>query len=245
MIESENSAAVIITGGGQRIGLAFAKSLIKHNIKVIVTYRTQRESIQALTDLGADCYKVDLTDQAQRDDFISDIKKNHTQLRAIIHNASAWTPESSEQLHTDTLAQNMLIHVTAPYILNLELSSLLHSYAKQYKTMADIIHMTDYVVEKGSKKHIAYAASKAALANMTLSFATQFAPRIKVNNIAPALLMFNEHDDDDYKAKAARKSLLPAAPGPQEATDTLHYIFNSQYVTGRTFALDGGRQLKG
>ncbi len=239
------SAAVIITGGGQRIGLAFAKSLLERGIKVIVTYRTERESIKTLTNLGADCYKVDLTHKTERDNFIHAIKENHTQLRGIIHNASSWTPESSNQSHTDTLEHNMQIHVTAPYVLNLELSDLLLTYAKQHKTMADIIHMTDYVVEKGSKKHIAYAASKAALANMTLSFATQLAPHIKVNNIAPALLMFNEHDNDTYKAKAAKKSLLPAAPGAKEATSTLHYIFNSQYITGRTFALDGGRQLKG
>jgi dihydromonapterin reductase/dihydrofolate reductase len=48
------------------------------------------------------------------------------------------------------------------------------------------------VVERGSDKHIAYAASKAALDNMTRSFARKLAPEIKVNAIAPSLIMFNE-----------------------------------------------------
>ena len=52
---------------------------------------------------------------------------------------------------------------------------------------SDIIHITDYVVERGSDKHIAYAASKAALDNMTRSFARKLAPEIKVNAIAPSL----------------------------------------------------------
>ena len=45
---------------------------------------------------------------------------------------------------------------------------------------SDIIHITDYVRERGSDKHIAYAASKAALDNMSRLFARKLAPEIKV-----------------------------------------------------------------
>ena len=48
--------------------------------------------------------------------------------------------------------------------------------------MADIIHISDYVAEKGSK-HIAYAAGKAALNNLTLSFSAMLAPKVKVNTV--------------------------------------------------------------
>mgnify|MGYP003587194052 CR=1 FL=1 len=47
----------------------------------------------------------------------------------------------------------------------------------------DGVPITDYVVERGSDKHIAYAASKATLDNMTRSFARKLAPEIKVNAI--------------------------------------------------------------
>jgi dihydromonapterin reductase/dihydrofolate reductase len=104
--------------------------------------------------------------------------------------------------------------------------------------------MTDYVQDTGSKKHIAYAASKAALHNLTLSFATLLAPNVKVNSIAPALLMFNEHDSDDYKAKSLQKSLLQICPGAQEAVKAMNYLFDCDFVTGQTMHLDGGRHLK-
>lgn len=73
----------------------------------------------------------------------------------------------------------------------------------------DIIHISDYVAQKGSKKHIAYAASKAALDNLTLSFAAKLAPGVKVNGIAPALMLFNEQDDSAYRQKALAKHYCP------------------------------------
>ncbi len=66
---------------------------------------------------------------------------------------------------------------------------------------------------EGSDKHIAYAASKAALDNMTRSFARKLAPDVKVNAIAPALIMFNTGDDEAYRQQALTKSLMQIAQG--------------------------------
>ncbi len=104
----------------------------------------------------------------------------------------------------------MQIHVHAPYLLNHALEDLLRGHGH---AASDIIHITDYVVERGSDKHIAYAASKAALDNMTRSFARKLAPEIKVNAIAPSLIMFNEGDDEAYRQQALDKSLMKIAPG--------------------------------
>jgi dihydromonapterin reductase/dihydrofolate reductase len=138
----------------------------------------------------------------------------------------------------------MHIHAKVPYIINSHLSTLLQNFAvSSENSKADIIHMTDYIVEKGSKKHIAYAASKAAAHNLSLSFSAKFAPFIKVNSIAPAMLMFNEYDSDEYKKLALKKSLMQLVPGEQEGVKAIRYLLDSDYMTGRTLAIDGGRHL--
>lgn len=98
------------------------------------------------------------------------------------------------------------------------------------------------MVERGSDKHIAYAASKAALDNMTRSFARKLAPEVKVNSIAPSLILFNEHDDAEYRQQALNKSLMKTAR--REVIDTVDYLLTSCFVTGRSFPLDGGRHLR-
>ena len=134
----------------------------------------------------------------------------------------------------------MQVHANAPYRLNFALAKCL----KNEGGFSDIIHMTDYVQDKGSKKHIAYAASKAALHNLTLSFSALLAPHTKVNSIAPALVMFNDDDSEEYREKALQKSLLQTCPGSQEAVKAVNYLLNSDYVTGQTLHLNGGRHLK-
>lgn len=231
---------ILITGAGRRIGLALAHHFLSQHHPVIVSYRTEYDAIEGLRKAGAVCIQADFATDDGILAFADKVKSTTDGLRAIVHNASAWLAETPETSLSETLAAMMQIHVHAPYLLNHALQDLLcgHGHAA-----SDIIHFTDYVVERGSDKHIAYAASKAALDNMTRSFARKLAPEVKVNAIAPSLIMFNDHDDAEYRQKALNKSLMKIAPGEKEVIDLIDYLLTSRYVTGRSFGVDGGRPL--
>lgn len=232
---------VLITGGGRRIGLALAHHLLSQQHPVIVSYRTRYPAIDQLERSGAFCIEADFSTDEGILGFAETVKHHTTGLRAIIHNASDWRAEKHSASLPDVLSQMLQIHVHAPYLLNHALEGLLRGFGH---AASDIIHFTDYVVERGSDKHIAYAASKAALDNMTRSFAKKLAPEVKVNAIAPSLILFNEGDDAQYRQEALNKSLMKIAPGEKEIIDLVDYLLTSCYVTGRSFAVDGGRPLR-
>ena len=125
-----------------------------------------------------------------------------------MHNASDWLREEPGH-EAEAFTRMVNVHMLAPYLINLHCRPLL-----ERSTPADIVHITDDVARRGSANRVAYCASKAGLENLTLSFAAQFAPRIKVNAIAPALVMFQEHDDATYREKTLAKSALGIEPGP-------------------------------
>ena len=208
------NSPVLITGGAQRLGLAIAKHLLSQQYEVIITYRSKKPALDELIALGARVMHADFSTQSGIENAIVQVQSMTSTLRAIVHNASDWEQESSDTPPADLINKMMQVHASAPYQLNLALEPLLMATEQ----VTDIIHMTDYVQSKGSQKHIAYAASKAALHNLTLSFAAKLAPRVKVNSIAPALLMFNEHDSEKYRARALKKSVLEICPGPDEAS---------------------------
>ncbi len=229
---------ILITGVGQRVGLHLARTFVGRGQPVIGTYRSRRASIDELAGLGVELHRCDFYEPGQVQDLIGAVAARHERLRAIIHNASDWLPDSADHPPEEILRRMMAIHVAAPYQINLGLADLLKAGA-----LSDIVHLGDYVSGRGSKKHIAYAASKAAQDNLTLSFAALLAPEVKVNSIAPALVLFNEDDDADYREKTLRKSLMRREGGLEEMQHQVDYVLDSQYVTGRIIHMDGGRHL--
>jgi dihydromonapterin reductase/dihydrofolate reductase len=204
---SDSLAPIVITGGARRLGLAAALALGGEGRSVVITYRKHRPLLRDLRQQGIITLHADFATDDGVLRFAEQLHRRFDSLRAIIHNASEWLPEGGLDADRIVMRRMMQIHVTAPYLLNRECGSLLRRYGELHGC-ADIIHMSDYVAGTGSRKHIAYAASKAALDNLTLSFASDFAPLVKVNSIAPALLMFRQEDDASYREKAAKKSLL-------------------------------------
>jgi len=235
---SQPPAPVLLTGASRRVGLHCAQRLLDAGQPLIVSYRSERESIAMLRERGALAIQADFASEAGILAFIAELREHTDCLRAIVHNASDWLREEPGH-EAEAFARMVNVHMLAPYLINLHCRDLL-----ERSTPADIVHITDDAARRGSANRIAYCASKAGLENLTLSFAAQFAPRIKVNAIAPALVMFHPHDDDAYRAKTLAKAALGIEPGPEVIYQSLRYLLDNPYVTGTSLCVNGGRHLK-
>lgn len=235
---SMHSAPILITGASQRIGLHCAERLLDSGQPVIISYRSERPGVGKLRERGAICLPADFASEAGILAFIDLLKQHTDRLRAIVHNASAWLNETPGH-EAEAFQQLFSVHMLAPYLINLHCADLLRR-----SQPADIVHISDDVARKGSANRIAYCASKAGLDSLTLSFAAQLAPQIKVNGIAPALIQFNEDDDDEYRSKTLAKSALSIEPGAEVIYQSLRYLLDNPYVTGTTLTVNGGRHLK-
>ena len=232
---------VLITGVAKRVGLHLAQTLLQRGLPVIGTSRSERPALAELERAGAELHRCDFYDETRVESLCAAIPGSHPRLRAVIHNASDWLAEGGKLPAGEIMWRMMQVHVRAPYLLNLALEPLLLASRHNH---SDIIHIGDFVSSRGSAKHIAYAASKAAQDNLTLSFSARLAPKVKVNSIAPSLVIFNADDDDAYRDRARRKSLMQREGGLDELQHAVDYLMDSTYVTGRILPMDGGRHIK-
>lgn len=245
MSEEQTQAPILITGGGRRLGRHAAETLVGSGQPVIITYRTERPELDSLRAKGIVTLQADFSDQAGILDFIERLKAETSSLRAVIHNASDWLPDqkgvdnASLMQSAEGFQHLFSVHMLAPFLINQACESLLLAHHGS----RDIIHLTDAVVRKGSKKHGAYVATKAGLESLTQSFAARFAPDIKVNAIAPALIMFQPGDDAEYREKALKKSALQIEPGAEVITQTIRYVLENAYLTGVILPVEGGRSV--
>lgn len=235
---SVSTAPILITGASQRVGLYCAERLLDDGQPLIVTYRSERPAIDTLRQRGATALQADFSSETGVMAFIEQLKSHTDSLRAIVHNASDWFAETlGEEAHA--FIQLFNVHMLAPYLINLHCQPLLAQ-----STPADIIHISDDVARKGSANRPAYCATKAGMDSLTQSFAARYAPHIKVNGIAPALIMFNPDDDNEYRSKALKKSALGIEPGPSVIYQSVRYLLDNPYITGTTLTVNGGRHLK-
>ncbi len=230
-------APILLTGASQRLGLHCVQRFLDAGQPLIISYRQERTEVDELRRRGVQCIQADFASEHGILDFIAQLKQATPILRAIIHNASLWIAE--DVADASAFMQMSNVHVLAPYLINQLCAPLLMQSAK-----ADIIHITDDVIRKGSANRIAYSASKAAMDNLTLSFAARLAPHIKVNSLAPALIMLHADDDEDYQRRATAKSVMGTVPGPEVIYQSLRYLLDTPYVTGTTLTVNGGRHLK-
>ncbi|WP_166365399.1 dihydromonapterin reductase [Pseudomonas akapageensis] len=225
------NSPILVTGASQRVGLELAISLAQAGYTVVSASRSvsARPAHPNIVQ-----FQADLQQEQDRLALIEYLTSNYDGLRAIVHNASLWLDDGLENLNT-----MFKLHVEAPYHLNMALGDLLAKVEK-----ADIIHICDETSSRGSKSHIAYAATKAALQNMMLSFAEKYAPGIRVNAILPGLLILKENSDEQYRNRTLKKALLEFEPGAQPLIDAVFYLLNTQYSTGSSVVINGGRHLK-
>lgn len=228
--------SILITGAAQRVGLHCANRLIEAGYHVIITCRHVHKERLGSSLAGMEVIIADFSTLEGIEGFIATLRARAPRLRAIIHNASVWLEDSAGPAAFQDM---FMLHMQAPMMINDAAADLLDPDCQ-----TDIIHLTDYSAHVGSSRHAAYCATKAGLENLTLSFAKRLAPKVKVNAIAPALIMFNPEDDQAYRTRALEKSALGIEPGPEVVYQSIRYLLDTNYVTGTSLSLNGGRHLK-
>ncbi len=113
-------------------------------------------------------------------------------------------------------------------------------------TNPSIILFSTVAVQLGFKYHTQVAVSKGAIEGLTRSLASEFAPRIRVNAIAPSLtntpLAQNMLNSDEKKMANAERHPLKKIGTPKNIADLASFLLSekSSWMTGQIIHLDGG-----
>jgi len=128
--------------------------------------------------------------------------------------------------------------------LNLRAPFLLSQHAA--KRMAEggmIVNISDIGAQKVWSRYPSYTVSKAGLESLTKLLARALAPNIRVNAIAPGLVLPSGMVTQDQWNQLVDKLPLKRAATLNEITYTLQFLINNKYITGQTIVVDGGYSL--
>ncbi|MGE5612328.1 MAG: SDR family oxidoreductase [Bacillota bacterium] len=235
----------LITGGARRVGRAIVESLAGAGFDVAFTYfHSQRDAadlVQTIRALGrrVEAIRADLTQPQQEMDEIGRvIDQRLGRLDVLVNNASIYEPGSLAAVTLEQMRQAWAIHAEAPLLLCRQFQSQLRQHHGQ------VINMVDLLVERPWPEYLAYCASKAALANLTLSLAREMAPEVTVNGIAPGVVEWPSDYPDTEKVRYLKRVPLARPGTPREVADLVLFLCTGgSYITGQILRLDGGRSI--
>jgi pteridine reductase len=232
------SPLALVTGAAHRLGKAFAMTLARQGFDILLHYNQSRdEALQTKAELEAAGSRVtlvqaDLTDPEQ----ISSLTAQIASLRVLVNSAAFMPAGNVDQLSIENWDTSLDLNLRAPFLL-----------ARQTSQKMDpgglIVNITDVGAHKAWSRYPSYTVSKAALESLTRILARGLAPKIRVNAIAPGLVLQSEIVPADEWERLIKRVPLQRAARPEEIASALEFLLTNEYITGQTIVVDGGYSL--
>lgn len=235
----------LVTGGAHRIGAAIVRLLHAQGMKLVVHYHNSERAARALQEeLQRDRPKSvmlvrgDLSKgERLAKNLVFETLEAFNRLDVLVNNASRFYPtpvgEASETQWDDILDTNL----KAPYFLSQAAVPALR------KSRGCIVNIADIYGERPLLHYPIYSIAKAGVIMLTKSLARELGPEIRVNAIAPGVILWPERELDELsKQRIISRTPLKRSGDPSDiARTTLFLIQDAGFVTGQVLAVDGGR----
>jgi NAD(P)-dependent dehydrogenase (short-subunit alcohol dehydrogenase family) len=225
--------------GGARMGLTVARALSQEGVLIALSYRSSKKSIEearrALEVEGgsAIALRCDLTQKTQVETTARRIVQHYGRLDILI-NLSSIYEKGAWDVHMNVNAKSAFI-----------LTSVVASWMKK-SGGGRVVHISDWTVTSRRPRYKGYSGyyvSKAAIQATVEAMALELAPQILVNAIAPGpILPPKGLTVREYKA-VTQATPLARWGGAEEIAKGVLYLCRTDFVTGETIRVDGGRHL--
>jgi NAD(P)-dependent dehydrogenase (short-subunit alcohol dehydrogenase family) len=242
-VELENKTA-LITGAGAPggIGAATAKLFAAQGANVIITGRHQERGEQAAKLIVADggnarFVLADLTDL----DDVNRLAESAGEVDVLVNNAAAFAIGPALEQQPAKFDELFAANVRAPYFLTTALAQ-----GMIQRGSGSVINVSTMAARIAVAGMSIYGATKAALESLTRTFAAEFADAgVRVNTVAPGPTGSDTVVGmmGDAVHELGRTTPLGRLAETAEIGQVILFLASdrSSYVTGATFAADGGR----
>lgn len=239
---------ILVTGGAKRVGAAICRRLHAAGANIVIHFRSSmyeafalRAELNGLRADSACCTQADLLDITALKGMIDDSIKQFGQLDAVVNNASSFyaTPlaELGEAQWRDLVGTNL----KAPLFLAQAAADELR------RRHGCIINIADIHSERPMHGHLLYSVAKSGLVALTKGLAQELAPQIRVNAVAPGVIIWPEGDgwdDEEKRRKIVAHTLLKREGEPDDIAKTVQFLIaDAPYITGQVISVDGGRSI--
>jgi len=240
----------VITGGSSGLGLAMAEAYLRSGARVYITGRKPEPLEAARQDLAAHGEVHAVQGDVATPEGVAALRaalEGEDRLHVLINNAGITWGTSVEKFPAEAWDSVMGVNVKAPFVLVQTFLAKLQAAATANDPARVINIGSVYGVTSQVLRAWSYAASKAAIHQLTKVLAAELAPRgILVNAIAPGFFpskMTHFMVSNEERMAELRKTIPLGREGSKDDIGALALYLGSRassYMTGNVIPLDGG-----
>ncbi len=239
--DSLRGKTALVTGGAKRLGKAIALALAQNGMNIVLHYnRSENEAGQTAEKIraagvGVTLHRADLSVPGEAERMFREHREMN--IGVLVNNASSFGEDDIFSFSLEDLSRHIAVNAYAPLVLS-------RAFALTGGN-GSIIHILDTRIASFDPKHASYHLSKRMLYTMTRMMAMEFAPRVRVNGIAPGIVLPPEGEDAAYVSRVASQYPLKKSATPGDVAAAVIFILESGAMTGQVIYLDGGSHLQG
>jgi pteridine reductase len=231
----------VVTGAAHRLGRIFAMTLAQRGYAILLHYFRAtgvEKTEQEIKAFGVPVFllQTDLSDDSGISSLISYLDSIPHQVEILVNSASIMKRTDLRSTNAADWDATLAINLRAPFLLAQQL-------ARRMDEGALIVNISDCGARKIWKKYAAYVVSKSALESLTRLQAKEYAPRIRVNAIAPGLVIPAAGITKDEWESLVKRTPLNRPVRQEDVAEALEFLIDNPSITGQILTVDGGYSL--
>jgi NAD(P)-dependent dehydrogenase (short-subunit alcohol dehydrogenase family) len=240
---------VALITGGKRIGAVVATELARRGADVALVYRTSRteaeETADAIRALGrrSAVLRADLTAPDAAEHVVNETVGQLGRLDVLVNMASIYRMKPFDELTVADWDAQMAVDPRAAWLC----ARAAVPHMRRVRG-GRIVNFSDWIARSGRPRYLGYLpyyVAKAAIAALTEALALELASdQILVNAVAPGPIVAPDGTSDEEFAQVEHATPLGRWGGEIEIAKTVLALVESDFITGETIRVDGGRHLK-
>lgn len=232
---------VLVTGAARRVGRGIVLQLAQQGCHIVIHYKSsEREAVnlaEEVRSMGrrARVLPADLSSKAECEKLVSDASGKAGKLDFLVNSASVFPSGDILSADGNELDRTVVVNSWSPLWLSNAFYSAVEAGA--------IVNLLDTRVTGYDFSNFPYYISKRILSDITENLALRFAPKVRVNAVAPGLILPPEGKGASYLQRVSRIVPMKTNGTVSDVAEAVSFLLSSDFVTGQTIFVDGGQHL--
>jgi NAD(P)-dependent dehydrogenase (short-subunit alcohol dehydrogenase family) len=236
---------VLVTGGAKRVGRAICDVFADRGANVVIHYnRSEEEARTAVADLAARgvqalALRADLAVGAEAVALVGEAERRLGGVDVLVNSASVYFRTPLATLDEADWDRTLDTNLKGPFLCALHCGR-----AMQRRGAGKIVNIGDWAGIRPYDDYLPYCVSKAGIIALTKGLAKALAPQVQVNCVAPGPVLLPEDFTEEERRKVIQATPLKRLGSPEDVARTVLFLVEgTDFVTGATYLVDGGRLI--